>query len=180
MSDNTTGSRDRSRTQRILDPTFVEGLEDLPIEEVRRRRDEALSEREFQSYLRRLVQVRQDLFAGEHRRRESGGPPQPLVDRITEVLSEGPKGSSRGEALRVVLAESDTEEADRRASELLGQVATADPQDLSEEQLAEALEVLARGERAVSSDRRTVLGVHDRFQDELKRRYRDDPTLALR
>src|SRR5204863_3814746 len=45
------------RTTRVLDPSFVEHLDESSLAEVRRRRDEALAEREFQSYLRRLVQV---------------------------------------------------------------------------------------------------------------------------
>ena len=47
-----------ARITRVLDPAFVEGLTDQPIDELRHRRDEALAEREYQSYLRRLVQVR--------------------------------------------------------------------------------------------------------------------------
>ena len=33
-----------------------------------------------------------------------------------------------------------------------------------------------REERRVSSDRAAVIRVHDRLQEELKRRYRDDPS----
>jgi hypothetical protein len=40
--------------------------------------------------------------------------------------------------------------------------------------------VLAREERHVSDARRDVIGALDELQDELKRRYKDDPSLALR
>jgi hypothetical protein len=39
---------------------------------------------------------------------------------------------------------------------------------------------LVSEERVVSEDRHDVLRVLDLLQDELKRRYKDDPTLALR
>src|SRR5438477_616936 len=69
-------------------------------QEVRRRRDEAFAEREFHSYLRRLIQVRQDIVRAERERRSEGRAPDPLIDRITSVLSEGPpRGPARGEAL---------------------------------------------------------------------------------
>jgi len=42
---------------------------------------------------------------------------------------------------------------------------------------AEALEKLEREERSISDARASVIGVHDRLQQELKRRYREDPTL---
>src|SRR3989475_6381872 len=105
-----------SRTERVLDPDFVEGLDTLPLEEVRRRRDEALAEREFQSYLRRLVQVRQDMVRAERERRADGREPGPLVERLTSVLAEGPpRGRVRGEALSLGPSPEDMAEADRQA-----------------------------------------------------------------
>jgi hypothetical protein len=169
-----------ARTQRVLDPVFVEGLEDLPIEELRRRRDEALAEREFQSYLRRLIQVRHDLLTAERSRRAAGEEAPSAVDRVTEVLLGGPQGRGRGEAVRVVLPEDDIELAERVADAAVGSLSIDAADDLSDEQLAEALERLGERERTVSADRAAVLRIHDRFQEELKRRYREDPTLALR
>ncbi len=171
----------RSRAERVLAPEFVEGLEQLPLDEIRRRRDEALAEREFQSYLRRLVQVRQDVLSAEQQRRAQGLGPQPMVERLTEALSEGrPKGASRGEAIRFTVSDADLGEAERRAGELIGDAGMGDPTALDEDRLTEALAALQNAERAISDDRSAVLRVHDRLQEELKRRYRDDPSLALR
>jgi hypothetical protein len=175
MSDSA-GAPSASRISTILEPAFAEGLEDLPTDEIRRRRDEALAEREFQSYLRRLIQVRQAILAAERVRRNSGAELEPLIERLTNVLTEGPKaGRSRGEALRVSLSEADTEEARLQVESLLGNGAVASAEDLEEHQLDEALEALADAERRVSADRGAVMRVHDRLQEELKRRYRDDP-----
>jgi hypothetical protein len=172
-------SAGEARTAEVLDPGFVEGLDELPIDELRRRRDTALDERDFQSYLRRLVQVRQDLLLAEERRRASGEAPMGIVERITTVLADGPRGGSRGEVLRVTLTEEDLSEADRRAVELMGDLAREIPLNLDDAGLADALARLELAERTVSADRRSILDVHDALQDELKRRYREDPTLAL-
>jgi vacuolar-type H+-ATPase subunit I/STV1 len=176
MSD-TAGPTSASRIATILEPAFAEGLEDLETDEIRRRRDEALAEREFQSYLRRLIQVRQAIVAAERVRRNSGAELEPLIERLTSVLTEGPKaGRSRGEALRMTLSEADTEEARRQVESLLGEGAMLNAEDLDEQQLDDTLANLAEAERRVSSDRGAVMRVHDRLQEELKRRYRDDPT----
>jgi hypothetical protein len=167
------------RTARVLEPGFVEGLGDLSIEELWERRDVALLERDFQSYLRRLVQVRQDLLLAEERRRAAGEAPMGIVERITTVLADGPRGGSRGEVLRVKLTDEDLSEASRRAEELMGDLAGDVPLNLEDAELAGALARLERAERTVSADRRGVLDVHDAVQEELKRRYRQDPTLAL-
>ena len=168
-----------SRGARVKHPSFLEGLEDLPLEEIRHRRDQALAEREFQSYLRRLIQVREDLLVAERTRRESGAEPAPLLDRLRSVLAEGPQGRGRGEALRLELPGEDMAEADRRADSTLGGAAMRAPEQLEESELDDALERLAREERVVSLDRAAVIKVHDRLQEELKRRFREDPMQAL-
>jgi len=165
-----------SRTAAVLDPSFLDGLPDLPTDEIRRRRDASLAEREFLSYLRRLLQVRQDVLSAERGQRKSGAEPQPLVDRLTAVLSKGGKADgTRGEALRTVLSEGDLVEAERQAEAMLPPLDLDDADDLTEDELERAVHSLAEAERAVSSRRAAVIRVHDALQDELKRRYRDDP-----
>src|SRR5881296_4261000 len=103
-----------SRNDRVLDPSFVEDLQQLPLEEVRRRRDDALAEREYQSYLRRLIQVRMDIVRAELARRTEGRSAAPLIDRLTSALSEGPpRGPARGEAFSIGPTAQDMEEAER-------------------------------------------------------------------
>lgn len=177
MSGSTDGS---SRSARVQAADFVDGLDAQPVDEVRRRRDEALAEREFLSYLRRLVQVRRDFLAAEQSRRRGGGDPGPLLDRLTEALAEGPQGGSRGEALRTGLPEPDLGEAERRLQSLIGDLSIADPQEIDDEGLERALRLLDRAERGISADRTAVLRVHDRLQEELKRRYREDPSAIPR
>jgi hypothetical protein len=173
----TAGTTRSGRRAAVLDAAFLEGLEELSTDEVRRRRDQAFAEREFQSYLRRLVQVRQDILTAERGRRLSGGESQSAVERVTAALSGGPKPTqSRGEALRTGLTSDDMEQAEQEADAVLDQAAVNTPEELEDEELERALAALTEGERTISADRLAVMRVHDRLQEELKRRYRDDPS----
>jgi hypothetical protein len=171
-------ARERSRIERVLDPSFVQDLASLDIAELRQRRDDALAEREYQSYLRRLIQVRQDIVRAEHERRLRGGAPQSVVDQLTSVLAEGPpRGPARGESLPLGPSADDMEEAERRADAAPGGVSLSDLQALDDAELERALEALGAVEREVSSSRAGVLRAHDELHEELKRRYREDPSL---
>jgi hypothetical protein len=172
---------EREQLATVLDPAFVRDLDALSLAEVRARRDRALAEREYLSYLRRLLQVRLDLLTAERERRATGGEAAPLVERLAAVLAEHPRGaSSRGEAVRTALPADDVAEADERATAVLGPFGLTDPEKLDAEQLSEAIDVLEREERDVSAERASVLAVHDRLQDELKRRFREDPGIVTR
>ena len=50
----------------------------------------------------------------------------------------------------------------------------------NDEELGAAIEALATEEQGISEARRDVIGVLDALQDELKRRYKEDPSLSLR
>jgi hypothetical protein len=165
-----------ARSAEVLDPEFVEGVHDLPLDELRRRRDEALAEREFLSYLRRLLQVREDVLKTERARRQQGGGAEPLMDRLTRVLAEGPRARGRGEALRMVLSPEDIAEAERRVDEVVGNDLSPRPESLDDQQLERALAGLEREERAVSELRTSIFRVHDQLQEELKRRYQENPS----
>jgi hypothetical protein len=71
-------------------------------------------------------------------------------------------------------------QARRRVERLVSDAGISDPTELDDEQLAAAIDTLSAEEAGVSRSRREVLTVLDRLQDELKRRYKEDPTLALR
>src|SRR3954468_24512252 len=78
----------RRRIDRVLAPSFVEGLDGLDVSELKQRRDEALAEREYLSLLRRLVHGRLDILRAESVRRSEGGPSTPLSERLSAILSE--------------------------------------------------------------------------------------------
>ena len=69
--------------------------------------------------------------------------------------------------------------ARRRIERLVADAGISDPSALDDTNLAGAVELLAAEEREVSTARSAVIRVLDTLQDELKRRYREDPTLVL-
>ncbi len=169
------------RIDRVLEPSFVEGLEGLDLTALRARRDECLAEREYLSLLRRLVQGRAEILKAELESRGSDGDATPLVDRLSSILGgEEHQGPARGEAVRVGLPEEEMLLARRRVERLVSDAGISDPGALDDDELTKAVDALSTEESDVSAARGQVLRVLDRLQDELKRRYREDPTLALR
>jgi hypothetical protein len=69
--------------------------------------------------------------------------------------------------------------ARRRVERLVSDVAISDPGRLEDERLAEAADLLVAEEHEVSQARASVIAVLDRLQEELKRRYKEDPSLVL-
>lgn len=166
------------RIDRILDPSYLDGIDSLSLEDVRARRDECMAEREYLSLLRRLVQGRAEILQAELASR-GGGDDRPLVDRLVDILASDQPSTSRGEAMRVTLPEEEMLLARRRIERLVADAGLSDPTELDDAQLEEAVGLLADEEREVSDRRTEVLRVLDSVQDELKRRYKEDPSLAL-
>lgn len=180
MSDVADHPKNR-RVDRVLDASFVEGLDGLSLEDLRARRDDALAEREYLSMLRRLLQGRAEILAAELESRGDDADRAPLVERLTAVLAgDDHATTSRGEYVRVSVPEEEMLLARRRVERMVADVGLSDPSVLDDQRLAEVVETLAAEEQEVSASRRAVIDVLDTLQDELKRRYREDPTLALR
>ncbi len=166
------------RIDRIRDPSYLDGIEGRSLEDVRARRDECMAEREYLSLLRRLVQGRAEILKAELASRSSDDD-RPLVDRLSEILASDQPPTSRGEAMRISLPEEEMLLARRRIERLVADAGISDPSALDDAHLQEAVEVLAGEEREVSAQRGDVHRVLDALQDELKRRYKEDPSLAL-
>jgi hypothetical protein len=163
----------KRRIDRVLSPEFTRNLSDLSLTEAKQRRDETLAEREYLSLLRRFVHGRLDILRAEAARRSKGGSGS-LVEHLNEVLSEEERAPSRGEALRVSVPEEDVATARRRIERLVADATISDPSSLSDEELARTERRVADEERMVSKARVAVMAVHDSFQEELKRRYKED------
>jgi len=167
------------RIDRILDPSYVRGLEDLSLDDLRSRRDECLAEREYLSLLRRLVQGRAEILRAEVDRRGAGADDEPLVERLSTILASEGHAPSRGEAVRVGVPEEEMLLARRRVERLVADAGLSDPGALDDEQLGRAVHALADEEHEVSEQRSRVIDALDALQDELKRRYKQDPSLVL-
>jgi hypothetical protein len=170
----------KRRIDRILRPEYVKGLQELSLEQIRTKRDECLAEREYLSLLRRQVQGRAEILKAELQRRGGGANQEPLIERLSSILApEGSSAPSRGEALRLNLPEEDMLLARRRAERLVADTGISEPSSLNDEQLGDAVETLVKEEQEVSEDRSGVIAVHDRLQEELKRRYKQDISQVL-
>src|SRR5881396_3025042 len=177
MSEETRGNR---RIDRITAPGFVDGLADLSLDELRARRDDCMAEREYLSLLRRLLQGRAEILQAELEGRGEGGDRTALVERLTTILSADDHiMTSRGEAVRIGVPDEEMLLARRRVERLASDAGISDPTALDDAALGDAIEALAIEEHNVSDARMQVIGILDTLQDELKRRYKDDPTLAL-
>jgi hypothetical protein len=174
----TEGHPANRRIDRIRDPRFVEGIAELPLGEVRARRDECKAESEYLSLLRRLVQGRVEILKAELAGRADHDQ-RPLVDRLSEILASDEPATSRGEAMHLALPEEEMSLARRRVERLVADAGISDPTELDDDRLRSAVEVFTGEEIEVSAQRSDVLRVLDALQDELKRRYKEDPTLAL-
>ena len=178
MSDQPGGGN--RRIDKIREPSFVDGLADMSLDDVRARRDDCLAEREYLSLLRRLLQGRAEILKAEAESR-AGGDSTPLVDRLSQILADDDHPvTSPGEAVRVAVPEEEMLLARRRVERLAADSKLSDPSALNDEELGAAIEALATEEQGISDARREVIGVLDQLQDELKRRYKEDPSLSLR
>lgn len=170
----------KRRIDRIRRDEFARGLESLDLEEVRNRRDECRGELEYLSLIRRLVQGRAEILKAEVERRRSHEEGGSLIDRLAEILApEEARGPSRGGAVQVGVPEEEMLLARRRIERLVADAGISDPSALDDGQLSEAVGLLAEEERNVSADRAEVIRVLEVLQEELRRRYKEDPSKVL-
>lgn len=163
----------KRRIDRVLDPDFIQGLEALEMEELRRRRDLCRAEREYLSLVRRLLQGRRDILQAELEARRTGDRTGSIVDQLAATLADAAVGPSRGEAPVVTIPEEELTLARRRIERLLSDARLSDLDGMSDEELEIAVSRIDEEERAISEARGRVFGVHDALQEELKGRWRE-------
>lgn len=172
-------SEGKRRIDRINRPEFVEGIEELELAELRERRDDCREELEHLSMLRRYVQSRAEILKGELSRRHGDGGGS-LLDNLAEILAADDHPSrSRGGAMRLHVPDDEMLLARRRVEKLVAESGVTDPASLSDADINEAVAGLKVEERAVSADRAEVIRILDLLQEELKRRYKEDPASVL-
>lgn len=160
----------RRRIDRVLAADYTRDLDQLTMETLRERRNEAAQEETDLSYLRRLLHARIDIVKAEQRSRASGGRER-VVERLTTILADNALGPATGSGRYQRLEPSRAGEYRRSAEALVGNADLSDVTSLSDEQLAEALERYREQERSVSKRRREVQAVVDSFNAEIARRY---------
>ncbi|KNB51954.1 hypothetical protein AC230_13490 [Streptomyces caatingaensis] len=162
------------RSGRLADVP-VRSLGELRLAEVRAVRREARQEEADLSYVRRLLQGRIDILRAELAQRAgtaAEGAEQPLVDRLPEILADGPS-AHRSSARHVTVGTPHAEEYRRLAEDMLAEVALSDLAARTDSELRAARRRLAAYERHVSARRRQLQRTADDCGAEIARRYRE-------
>ncbi|HJR18079.1 MAG TPA: aerial mycelium formation protein [Actinomycetota bacterium] len=157
------------RSDRILDPSYLDGVENLDEEHVRTLREECEQEENVLSYERRLLHARLDIIRAEIERRASGGSPKSLIDRLPEILTGGEQPTHRGSFPKFDPPDV-FDPPRRRIEKLVTDDTLARLPDLSDEEIQTILADLEGIEGEISESRRAVLTVLDRLTEELGRR----------
>ncbi len=161
------------RIDHVLADDYATGLADLPLAELRSRREEADQEETDLSYLRRLLQARLDLVVAEQDRRASGaGTPTDVVAYLSRVLADD-RAPSRGSGRHATHEPSRAGESRRYVEQLVSDELLTALTETPDADLEEARAVLAHGEAEISAQRHAVQAVLDALTAEVGRRYRD-------
>lgn len=161
--------------ERVLQPDYLDGLDDLPIEGVRAKRTEVQRLEDAVSYLRRLVQARIDIVGSEVQARASGERADiaALVERLPTTLADQNSRTTAGRLVSTMAPPEDIETwASQRVDALSTKFTIGDVPEMSDDELVAMAEALGALERNVSSERRALHDRIDRLQAELIRRYK--------
>ena len=155
---------------RVLANDYLADLGGRSVADLRSLRAECQTLENKLSYLRRIVQGRLDIVAGERSRRQGGGDPgdrSGLIERLPEILADRTRGPASGRP-----------PATLEPGELSGTLVDrlnviGDGDDASDDVLEASAIALTELEGEVSSFRRAMFDRIDRIETELTARYRD-------
>jgi hypothetical protein len=159
----------------VTDPGYLDGLDAWSLGEVRSKRDAVTEIETGLSYMRRVVQTRLDIVAAEQRHREKGthldvSDPE---GELKEILAENVHAPGLGRLSTLMAPGRLDEQLERQMEEVLPSAKVGAVTGIDDTELAKAADGLSSFERTVSVQRRAVLDVLDRLQEEIVRRYRD-------
>jgi len=162
----------RRRIDQIVEPSFVDGLGELSLDDLRERRRVCDDVENELSYYRRMLHGRMDLLGFELRRR-SGEETRSLIEALPEILTDGASGYvPSGRPTRVTLP--DLPDQRRRhidevlEADFLTRIALVEEDELNDIQRS-----LVETEGEISAQRHAVQEAFNTIQAELTRRYKD-------
>lgn len=164
----------------VLSEQSEHDLGTLLLRELRELRRDAQQNEADLSYVRRLLQGRIDILRAEVARRrdpaapgpEGTGPEGPVVDRLSEILTDGP-ARHRSSARHVTLGTPHSAEYGLLATEMLAEVELSDLEARTDDELHTAMGRLTRYEQQVSRRRQQLQRTADDCSAEIARRYRE-------
>lgn len=163
------------RIDRILDPSYVEGLDELSTDEIRRRRDACEEEESGISFARRVLQGRLDILRAEALRRREAGHEEAgsVLAALPDILGdEGTTSDPAQTRVTRFLVPPSVQYHRRDVDQAVDEESLAGLRERPVEELLEMVERLGTKERELSSRRRQVLDRIDALRDELLRRYK--------
>lgn len=162
----------RRRIDIVLEPEYLEGLSDLDINELRRRRDTAEDVEAQISYYRRLLHGRMDLLDFEQRRRR-GEEERSILEALPEILAKGMVLGSEPALKHIETMPPLPSVTGRRLiDKIMDDGVLANLGELTDDEISEAIDRLREVETQLSGQRRQLHHVIDALQDEIVTRYR--------
>lgn len=173
MSDN------RRRIDTVLEPSYLENLDDLDLAELRKRRDTAEDVEAQISYYRRLLHGRMDLLNFELRRR-SGEEERTLLEALPEILASGMILGQEPNLRHIATMPPIPSSAGRRLiDKIMDDGVLAQLPELGDEEIVEAIGRLHEVEALLSNQRKELHIVIDKLQNEIVARYRTEQGEAI-
>lgn len=163
----------RRRIDIVLEPSFVEGLEAIDLDELRSRKKTADEIETELSYYRRLLHGRLDLLAFEMRRR-TGEEKRSLIEALPDVLGGGEHAGEGRARFPTVFSPDLPDDRRRHIDHVLGDDFLSRLPTIDDDELLEIRDTLSETEVGVSARRRSVQKVVDALHQELVRRYKAD------
>ena len=161
---------------RLLDDDYLDGLQAMPVIEVRDRRDECAEVEDALSVLRRMVQGRLDIVHADLQRRSvglEGGDLAQVVEQLPEILSEGGRSAQvRGRLRKNIAPDINYRKLTADLDRLIDVDTSAGLLGMSDAQVHGIARALEELERKVSSRRRAIQACVDDCQAEVVRRYK--------
>ncbi len=146
----------REAVAEVLSPSFIDDIGSISVEELRRRRDQAIHVESVVSYTRRLVQAMLDITNAS----EASGNSSELVGELSGILSDGNSHSSAGRLVEVEISEEASLQADQFLQESL-----VGPPSKNDRLMAT--------EKEISEMRQKLHSVLDQLSSELVEQYKN-------
>ncbi|MSO78310.1 MAG: aerial mycelium formation protein [Acidimicrobiia bacterium] len=161
------------RTDAVIEPPYLDGLDDLDIDGVRAKHEECLAVETEVSYVRRLAQARIDIVEAELDRRASGGTFTDLMARLPQILADDtPRPAPASSRLPRHLGPAPDIQWRRGLEHLIADATLVNLPTLSEEELTTTLTQLRELEHQVSVTRRALHRVIDSIEANLAERLK--------
>lgn len=176
----------RRLVDRIIEPSFVDGLSERSIDELREMRDQCAEGETEVSFERRLCQARIDILSAELDQRSGNTSGGDLISRLPQILAEESRSEGSGtlpSRAPDLSIPRNTDIPRRRVEEIVGEQTLARLAQVPTDEIRKIIESLAEHERNLSDKRRRVHEVVDAVQTEIVRRYTTgeaDPDQLLR